>query len=335
MKAMTIGSPATLDSLAFTERSDPGLPGRGEIRVALHGSSLNFHDLGVVTGRLPSEAGRIALADAGGIVEAVGDNVTEFAVGDQVVSCFFPDWQDGAPTIGTFARTPGDGIDGYATEFAVAPATAFTHAPRGYDAVEAATITTAGLTAWRALVGDGGLKAGDIVLLLGTGGVSIWGLQIAKAMGATAIVTSSSGEKLERARALGADHVVNYREVKDWGRAIANWTGGRGVDHILELGGAGTLANSIAAVRVGGHIALIGTVTGVAGDVPTAALMAKQARLQGLIVGSRRQQQAFIRAIDATGIRPVIDRRFPLAALPDAFRFQQSSAHFGKIGVAW
>ncbi|QIO36884.1 zinc-dependent alcohol dehydrogenase family protein [Bradyrhizobium sp. 1(2017)] len=229
MKAMTVGSPATLETLAWTQRADPGQPGSGMIRVALHGSSLNFHDLGVVTGRLTADAGRIALADAGGTVEAVGDDVTQFSVGDEVVSCFFPDWQDGAPTIGNFARPPGDGIDGYATEFAVAPATAFTHAPRGYDAVEAATITTAGLTAWRALVADGGLKAGDTVLLLGTGGVSIWGWQIAKAMGAMAIVTSSSGEKLERARELGADHVVNYREVKDWGRAIVDWTGGRGV----------------------------------------------------------------------------------------------------------
>lgn len=335
MKAMTTGSPATLDTLAFTERADPGDPGRGEIRVALHGSSLNFHDLGVVTGRMRAAPGRIALADAGGVVGAIGEGVTEFAVGDHVVSCFFPDWQDGLPTIGNFARTPGDGIDGYATEFAVMPSTAFTHAPRGYDHVEAAAITTAGLTAWRALVGDGGLKAGDVVLLLGTGGVSIWGLQIAKAMGATVIITSSSGEKLERARDLGADHVVNYREVKDWGRSVADWTGGRGVDHVLELGGPGTLAQSISAVRVGGHIALIGTVTGAAGDVPTAALMAKQARLQGLIVGSRRQQQEFVRAIDAIGIRPVIDRRFALSELADAFRFQQSSGHFGKIGVEW
>jgi NADPH:quinone reductase-like Zn-dependent oxidoreductase len=332
---MIVGAPATLDTLGFSERPDPGVPGEGEIRVALHGSSLNFHDLGVVTGRMPAAAGRIALADAGGTVEAVGSGVTEFAVGDRVVSCFFPDWQDGAPTIGTFARTPGDGIDGFATEFAVTRASAFTHAPRGYDPVEAATITTAGLTAWRALIVDGGLKAGDTVLLLGTGGVSIWALQIAKAMGATAIVTSSSGEKLERARDLGADHVVNYREAKDWGRAVADWTGGRGVDHVLELGGAGTLANSIVAVRVGGHIALIGTVSGVAGDVPTAALMAKQARLQGLIVGSRRQQQEFVRAIDATGIRPVVDRRFPLAGLAEAFRFQQSSGHFGKVGIEW
>lgn len=335
MKAMTLGSPATLDTLAFADRPDPGQPGRGEIRVALHGSSLNFHDLGVVTGRMAAAAGRVALADAGGTVEAVGEDVTEFAVGDAVVSCFFPDWQSGAATIGDFSRTPGDGIDGYATDFAVAPATAFTHAPRGYDAVEAATITTAGLTAWRGLVVDGGLKAGDTVLLLGTGGVSIWGLQIAKAMGATVILTSSSDEKLERAKALGADHLVNYHDVPNWGRAVLDLTGGRGADHVLELGGAGTLANSIAAVRVGGHISLIGTVAGVVGDVPTAALMLKQARLQGLIVGSRAAQQDFVRAIDAIGIRPIVDRRFPLAELPDAFRFQASAGHFGKIGVEW
>ncbi|MHC9417689.1 zinc-dependent alcohol dehydrogenase family protein [Sphingomonas citri] len=334
MKAMTIGAPPTLDTLGFTERADPGAPGRGAIRVALHGSSLNYHDLGVVTGGMPAGDRVIALADGAGTVEAVGEGVTDFQVGDAVVSCFFPDWQDGAPTIGDFRRTPGDGIDGHATETVVRPATAFTRAPKGYDAVEAATITTAGLTAWRALVGEGALKAGDTVLLLGTGGVAIWGLQIAKAMGATAIVTSSSGEKLERARDLGADHVVNYREVADWGRALRDWSGG-GVDHVLELGGAGTLTQSIEAVRVGGQIALIGTVAGVTGDVPTAALMGKQARLQGLIVGSRRQQQEFVRAIEATGIRPVIDRRFPLERLPDAFRFQQSAGHFGKIGVDW
>ncbi|MBW6525838.1 NAD(P)-dependent alcohol dehydrogenase [Sphingomonas sp. RHCKR7] len=334
MKAMTIGAPPTLDTLGFTERADPGAPGRVEIRVALHGSSLNYHDLGVVTGGMAAGDRVIALADGAGTVEAVGADVTEFQVGDAVVSCFFPDWQDGAATIGDFRRTPGDGIDGYATEAVVRPATAFTRAPDGYDAVEAATITTAGLTAWRALVGDGGLKAGDTVLLLGTGGVAMWGLQIARAMGATAIVTSSSGEKLERARALGADHVVNYRENRDWGRSVRDWSGG-GVDHVLELGGAGTLTQSIEAVRVGGHIALIGTVAGVTGDVPTAALMGKQARLQGLIVGSRRQQQEFVRAIQATGIRPVIDRRFPLERLPDAFRYQQSAGHFGKIGVEW
>ena len=335
MKAIALRSPAGLDRLLVEDRPDPGAPGPGEIRVALHGSSLNFHDLGVVIGRMPSADGRIPLADGGGVVEAVGAGVTEFAAGDRVVSCFFPDWQDGGPTVGDFRRVPGDGIDGFAQQCVVRPATAFTQAPRGWDAVEAATITTAGLTAWRALVVNGGLKAGDTVLLLGTGGVSIWALQIARQMGARVAITSSSGEKLERARALGAEFAVNYREQADWGRAVRDWTGGRGVDHVVEVGGPGTLAQSIAAVRVGGHIALIGVLTGAAGEVPTAALMRQQARLQGLIVGSRREQQDFVRALDASGIRPVVDRRFPLERLADAFRLEMSGGHFGKIGIEW
>ncbi|WP_121120023.1 zinc-dependent alcohol dehydrogenase family protein [Croceibacterium ferulae] len=335
MKVMALRSPAGLDRLILENKPDPGQPGPGEIRVALHGSSLNFHDLGVILGRMPAEDGRIPLADGAGVVESVGTGVSEFAPGDMVVSCFFPDWQDGMPTIGDFSRTPGDGIDGFAREHVVLPATAFTRAPKGYDAVEAATITTAGLTAWRALVVDGKLKAGDTVLLLGTGGVSIWALQIAKLMGATVAITSSSGKKLERARELGADFLVNYREQQDWGSVVREWTGGRGVDHVVEVGGPGTLGQSIEAVRVGGHISLIGVLTGGAGEVPTAALMAKQARLQGLIVGSRREQQDFVRALDAGGIRPVVDRRFPLEQLAEAFRFEMSGEHFGKIGVEW
>lgn len=335
MKAMVLQAPVGLDRLVAEERADPGAPGAGEIRVALHGSSLNFHDLGVATGRMPTEAARIPLADGAGVVEAVGEGITEFRPGDSVVSCFFPDWQDGAPTIGDFSRTPGDGIDGFAQEHVVRPATAFTHAPRGLDAVEAATITTAGLTAWRALVVDGTLKAGDTVLLLGTGGVSIWALQIARMMGARVAITSSSDEKLARAQALGAEFGVNYRDEADWGRIVRDWTGGRGVDHVVEVGGPGTLAQSIEAVRVGGHISLIGVLTGGAGEVPTAALMAKQARLQGLIVGSRREQQDFVRAIEAGGIRPVVDRRFALDDLAEAFRYEMSGGHFGKIGIAW
>lgn len=335
MKAIALRSPAGLDRLLVEDRPDPGEPGAGEIRVALHGSSLNFHDLGVATGRMPAADGRIPLADGAGVVERVGAGVTEFAPGDRVVSCFFPDWQDGAPQAGDFRRTPGDGIDGFAQEYVVRPATAFTHAPRQFDAVEAATLTTAGLTAWRALVVDGQLKAGDVVLLLGTGGVSIWALQIAKLMGATVAITSSSGEKLERARQLGADFGVNYREQAEWGRAVRDWTGGRGVDHVVEVGGPGTLAQSIAAVRMGGHIALIGVLTGASGEVPTAALMARQARLQGLIVGSRRAQQDLVRALDASSIRPVVDRRFALDRLAEAFRLEMAGGHFGKIGIAW
>jgi NADPH:quinone reductase-like Zn-dependent oxidoreductase len=335
MRAMALQAPVSLDRLTLVDRADPGQPGPGEIRVALHGGTLNFHDLGVATGRMPTDDGRIPLADGAGTVEAVGEGVSEFAVGDMVVSCFFPDWQDGTATVGDFSRTPGDGIDGFAQDAVVLPATAFTLAPTGYDAVEAAAITTAGLTAWRALIADGGLKAGDTVLLLGTGGVSIWGLQIAKMMGANVAITSSSNAKLDRARSLGADFTVNYREQEDWGSVVRDWTEGRGVDHVVEVGGPGTLAQSIDAVRVGGHISLIGVLTGASGEVPTAALMAKQARLQGLIVGNRRQQQDFVRALDGGAIRPVIDRRFPLEQLADAFRFEMSGDHFGKIGVEW
>lgn len=335
MKAMKLRAPAGLDRLALVEAEDPGTPGPGEIRVAVHGSSLNYHDLAVASGWMPTADGRIPLADGAGIVESVGPGVTEFAPGDLVVSCFFPDWQSGEPVNGDFRRTPGDGIDGFAREHVVLPATAFTRAPRGYDAVEAATITTAGLTAWRALVVDGKLKAGDTVLLLGTGGVSIWALQLAKLMGATVAITSSSGEKLERAKDLGADFLVNYREQQEWGRVVYDWTGGRGVDHVLEVGGPGTIAQSITAVRLGGHISMIGVLTGGAGEVPTAALSSKQARLQGIIVGSRSHQEDFVRALNAAPLRPVVDRRFPLEQLADAFRYEQGATHFGKIGVAW
>ena len=335
MRAMVLQPPIGLERLTLAERPDPGAPRAGEIRVALHGSSLNFHDLGVATGRMPTQDGRIPLADGAGIVEAVGEGVSEFRTGDSVVSCFFPDWQDGTPTIGDFSRTPGDGIDGFAQEHVVLPASAFTRAPAGYDAVEAAAITTAGLTAWRALVIDGTLKAGDRVLLLGTGGVSIWALQIAHAMGAVVAITSSSDEKLERAKALGADFTLNYRTHEDWGARVRDWADGRGVDHVVEVGGPGTLAQSIEAVRVGGHISLIGVLTGVVGEVPTAALMGKQARLQGLIVGSRREQQDFVRAIEANGIKPVIDRRFKMTELADAFAYEAGASHFGKIGIEW
>ncbi|MGE4337772.1 MAG: NAD(P)-dependent alcohol dehydrogenase [Pigmentiphaga sp.] len=337
MKAVTVRAPGGLDRLEVRELPDPGQPGPGQIRVAVHATSLNFHDLLVANGAIPTDDGRVLMSDAAGVVEAVGAGVTEFKPGDAVVSGFFPQWPDGLPfdAVGNFRGTPGDGIDGYATEYTVRTATDFTLAPRGWSHAEAATITTAGLTAWRALVVDGRLKAGASVLLLGTGGVSIAALQIAKAMGARAIVTSSSDDKLERARALGADEAINYRQVPDWGKRVLELTNGRGVDHVVEVGGPGTLAQSIKAVRVGGHIALIGVLTGRDGTLPTAVLMAKQARLQGLIVGSRRDQQNYVAALEQTGIRPVIDRSFALEQLAEAFHFQQSGAHFGKVVVEW
>ncbi len=337
MKAIILRAPGGLDRLELSDLPDPGQPGPGQVRVAMHATSLNFHDLLVANGSIPTDDGRILMADGAGVVEAVGEGVTEFQVGDSVVSSFFPQWQNGqaSDNVGSFSGTPGDGIDGYAAEYVVRPATSFTHAPSCWSHAEAATITTAGLTAWRALVVEGGLKAGDSVLVLGTGGVSIAALQIAKAMGARVIITSSSDDKLERARSLGADDIINYRTSPDWGRQVLALTKGRGVDHVVEVGGPGTLGQSLQAVRVGGHVALIGVLTGFDGQVPTGLLMAKQARLQGLVVGNRRQQQEYVAALEQNNLRPVIDQSFPLEQLADAFQLQESGGHFGKIVVEW
>ncbi len=331
MKALTVAKPGGLDKLNLVNQPDPGAPGPGEIRVRIRASSLNFHDLGVVIGRAPTADGRIPMSDGAGEVEAVGAGVSAFRAGDRVVSLFFPEWIDGAPEIADFARTPGDGIDGYARECVVTPAGWFTHAPKNYTHEQAATLTCAGLTAWRALVVNGGLKAGDSVLALGCGGVSIFALQIAKAMGASVIVTSSSDEKLAKAKALGADHGINYKKTEKWGRAVLDLTAGRGVDHVVEVGGPGTLPQSIEACRIGGHIALIGVLTGRGGEVPTSTLMRKQQRLQGLIVGSRRHQVDFVRALDGLAMRPAIDRAFPLSETSEAFLYESQGKHFGKI----
>jgi NADPH:quinone reductase-like Zn-dependent oxidoreductase len=333
MKAVTLGAPGGLESLKVVDMREPGEPAAGEIRVRLHASSINFHDYAVVRGFMRTVDGRIPLADGAGVVEAMGPGVTEFAVGDRVVSGFFPLWHDGPPNVADFSKTPGDGLDGYARELVVTPATWFTKAPKGFTHAEAATLTTAGLTAWRALIVEGSLKAGDTVLVLGTGGVSIFALQLAKAMGASVIATSSSDKKLERARALGADHTINYKKDPEWGGTVRQLTGGLGVDHVVETGGPGTLPQSIVAVRIAGQIHLIGTLTRQHGDLPLSLMMIKQARLQGLVVGSRHHQQDFVQGIEATGLKPVIDRTFPLEGLADAFRYEESGQHFGKICI--
>ena len=335
MKAMQLAAPGGLDHLQLVEVPAPLPPKAGEITVRLHASSLNFHDLAVVAGRSPTADGRIPMADGAGVVTAIGPEVTEFAVSDTVVSCFFPQWQSGKQVPSTFATVPGDGVDGFAREAVTLPATAFTRAPRGYTHEEAATLTTAGLTAWRALAVDGHIQAGNTVLVLGTGGVSIWALQLAKAMGARVIATTSSATKAERLRALGADAVINYREQPQWGDAVLALTAGRGVDIVVEVGGPGTLPQSIRACAPGGHIALIGVLTGFAGDVPTVEMMRKQQTLKGLIVGSREHQHDMVAALDQLGLRPVIDRSYPLAQMGDAFTHQISAQHFGKICLQW
>ncbi|BBB09732.1 zinc-dependent alcohol dehydrogenase family protein [Sphingopyxis sp. EG6] len=333
MKAIQLRAPASLDNLTLVDLPDPGDPGPGEIRVRLSASSLNFHDYAVVMGMLPAADGRIPMSDGAGTVEAVGEGVTQFKPGDAVVSIFFPDWIDGAPPATAFRGVPGDGIDGYARELVVTPQHWFTRVPTGYNAAEAATLTCAGLTAWRALFVDGSTQPGSTVLVQGSGGVSVFALQFAKAAGARVIATSSSDAKLARLKALGADELINYKEVPAWGAKALELTGGRGVDTVVEIGGAGTLDQSMIATRVGGHVALIGVLAGFAGPVQTALLMAKNLRVQGLTVGSRAQQLDMIAGIEANGIRPVISDHFPLDRLADAFRHQAANAHFGKIVV--
>jgi NADPH:quinone reductase-like Zn-dependent oxidoreductase len=271
------------------------------------------------------------MSDGAGEVVAVGTGVTEFAPGDDVVSTFFPTWLDGEPEIGDFHTVPGDGIDGYAREQVTMPATAFTRVPRGYSHAEAATLTCAGLTAWRALIVDGNLKPGELVLVQGTGGVSVFALQFAKAAGATVIATSSSDDKLERMKALGADYLINYRKDENWGETVRRLTAGRGVDHVVEVGGPSTLAQSLVAARIGGHIAVIGILSGVTATLPLHTVLTRQLRLKGLVVGNRRWQMEMIQAIDAIGLRPVIDRHFPLEQMVEAFRYQETNQHFGKI----
>jgi NADPH:quinone reductase-like Zn-dependent oxidoreductase len=336
IKAITTGaSPSTLDTLTLADLPDAPAPGPGEITVRLRASSLNFHDLAVVSGMIPAPEGRVPMSDGAGEVIAVGPGETGFGVGDSVVSLFFPGWNDGrdAP-MSALRMVPGDSADGFAREAVTLPASWFTLAPAGYSAAEAATLTCAGLTAWRALFVDTRIKPGDWVLVQGSGGVSVFALQFAKAAGARVIATSSSGEKLERLRDLGADETIDYKELPSWGPKALELTGGRGVDVVVEVGGPGTLDQSMLAARIGGHIALIGVLTGVAGPVQTALLFSKNLRVQGLTVGSRAMQLDMIEAIEANGIRPVISDTFELANLADAFRHQVANKHFGKIAIA-
>lgn len=311
----------------------PKIPSGHEITVRLKANSLNYHDYVVVSGVWGPSVQRIPLSDGAGEVTAIGEDVTDFKIGDHVVSTFFPTWLEGEPEVDGFATVPGDGADGYARQEATLPANAFTHAPKNYSHAEAATLTTAGLTAWRALMADGRLKPGDSVLVQGTGGVSIFALQFAKLAGATVIATSSKDEKLARLTQLGADHVINYQKDPNWGETARKITNGRGVDYVIEVGGPSTLEQSMMAAKVGGHVAVIGILSGVAGPISVVPMLVRQLRLQGVLVGSRRHQIEMIKAIEANNLRPVIDRHFPLEELVAAFRYQETNQHFGKICI--
>jgi NADPH:quinone reductase-like Zn-dependent oxidoreductase len=333
MKVAALKAPGGLDKIVIEERAKP-TAGPGEILVRVHASSLNFHDFAVVAGMIKTPDGRIPMSDGAGVVEAVGAGVTRFKVGDEVLGTFFPSWQGGGPLLERMGGVPGDGADGFAAEYVAMPAISFTRLPKGWTLKEAATLPCAALTAWRALMVEAKIKPGDVVLTQGTGGVSIFALQLAKAAGATVISTSSSPEKLARLKELGADHLINYREDEKWGSTAAALAGARGgVDVVVEIGGAGTLTQSLHACRIGGHVSMIGVLAGISGEVPTALLMSKNIAVKGITVGSREEQEDMIAAIDANGIKPVIDSTFPLEQLGAAFAHQMSQKHFGKICV--
>ena len=329
MKVAAIKAPGGLDKIVIEDRPQP-TAGPGELLVRVRASSLNFHDFAVVSGMIKTPDGRIPMSDGAGEVVAVGAGVSGWNVGDQVLSTFFPNWPAGDVRLERIIGVPGDHIDGFAAEFVAMPASAFTRLPKGYSFAEAATLPCAALTAWRALMVEAKIKPGDVVLTQGTGGVSIFALQLAKAAGATVISTSSSDAKLERLKALGADHLINYKDEPEWGRKATELSGG-GVDVVVEIGGAGTLTQSVHATRIGGHVSLIGVLAGVAGEVPTAVIMSKNIAVKGVTVGSVQDQREMIAAIEANGIKPVIDSSFPLDGIAAAFAHQISQKHFGKI----
>lgn len=333
MKVVRLCQPASIDNLVL-DRCEALPPDSGEITVRIKAASLNYRDGLIVNGFFPVADGLIPLSDAAGEVMAVGAGVTEFSVGDAVISTFHPGWVAGHIERSQLRETPGGPLDGFAAEEVTRPVRCFTAAPRSLSWRERATLTCAGVTAWRAVVTDAQVKPGDRVLVMGTGGVSLFALQFSKACGATVIATTSTADKVKRLEELGADHVINYREDARWGETALELTGGVGVDAVIEVGGPNTMMQSLTAARTGAHIAIVGAAAGFDIDtIPFAVIQAKRLRLQGVTVGSREDQLAMIRAIDQHEIQPVIGRGFPLEQLAEAFRVLQQGGAVGNIVV--
>jgi NADPH:quinone reductase-like Zn-dependent oxidoreductase len=331
-------SGAGIEALTQVERPDPGKPGHRQVLVKVRACSLNFRDLGIVRGsyRMPVRENVIPLSDGAGEVADVGPGVTRVKAGDRVAGNFFQRWPGGEPAPDTHASALGGGIDGMLAEYAMLEEDGVVKIPSHLSLEEGATLPCAGVTVWNAMMEHAKLAAGDTVLLQGTGGVSIFGLQFARAMGISAIVTSSSDEKLKRAKALGAAHGINYKTTPDWEKAAVEFTGGRGVDHVVEVGGAATLTRSFHAIRVGGKITMIGGLSGGATELNPGLIFGRRANVQGISVGSTQMFMAMNRAIEVSAIKPVIDKVFPFADAQAAYHHMASGAHFGKIviGVA-
>ncbi|HZH25615.1 MAG TPA: NAD(P)-dependent alcohol dehydrogenase [Azospirillaceae bacterium] len=323
-----------LENLRIVERPPPR-PGHGEVRVRVRAVSLNYRDVLLVRGVYnPRQAFPVVpCSDAAGEVDAVGPGVSAWQPGDRVVNSFFPGWPAGGPTPAALASGLGSPGDGVLAEYRVFPADALVRTPDHLSDAEAATFPCAGVTAWSAIVALGGTRPGDTVLVQGTGGVSVFALQFAKLCGARVVATSSSDEKLARAAALGADHGINYTAVPDWGAAARAWAGGSGLDHIVEVGGAGTLEQSVRAIRPGGTISLIGVLSGPAPMLNLPLVVMRQVRLQGVTVGPTSELEAMLRAVAQWRLRPVVGAQVPLDHLHDAFRLMDRGGHFGKVVV--
>lgn len=328
MRTLELQTAIGIENLKLVDRDVPKA-GPGEVVVRLKAASLNYRDLATVAyagGKFPL----VPLSDGAGEISEVGAGVTRVKVGDRVAPSFFPHWLSGAPTPAKLAAL-GSPYDGCASDYLKVSAEGVTLSPKNLTDEEVACLPCAALTAWRGLVVEGKLKAGDTVLVLGTGGVSVFALQFAKAAGARVIVTSSSDEKLERAKALGADDLINYKKTPNWSAEARKLTGGQGVDHVIEVGGADTFPQSISAIRLGGHIAVIGLLSGMTKDLNVAAIFSQNAKISGVTVGSRAMVEDMFRAIEQNDIHPVIDKRFKLEEAADAFRLMQGASHFGKI----
>ncbi len=334
MKAYELKQAIGTDGLVLTtERPEPEA-GPGEVKIKVRATSLNFRDLLVASGRYPvgMNSSIIPLSDGAGEVVAIGAGVSRFRVGDRVAGTFFQGWSGGAVSADVTAKALGGAVDGMLTEYVVLPEAGVIKIPAHLTFEEAATLPCAGLTAWNAVVETGRIRAGETVLLLGTGGVSMFALQFAKLHGAHVIIASSSDEKLARAKSLGADTLINYRTTPEWEQEVVTATGGRGVDIVVEVGGAGTLEKSIKAVRVGGFIAIIGVLSGV-GQIDPRPIITRAIRLQGIYVGSGEMFAAMNRAVSESALKPVIGRVFDFEEAKQAYEYQAGGSHFGKIVI--
>jgi NADPH:quinone reductase-like Zn-dependent oxidoreductase len=334
MKVYELQSKAGIDALKLVERPEPR-PESGQVLVRVKATSLNYRDLIVAEGSYGSgqKYPLIPMSDGAGEVVAVGEGVTRVKVGDRVAGIFFQAWIDGQLNREKMKSDLGGGIDGMLAEYVVLHQDGLAILPEYLSYEEGATLPCAAVTAWHALVTKGNIGAGETILLLGTGGVSIFALQFAKIHGARVIITSSSDEKLARTRELGADETINYKINPDWEKKVYELSDRTGADHVVEVGGAGTLPKSLQAVRIAGRVSLIGVLSGRGAQVDPLPIIFKSLTVQGIYVGSRKMFEAMNQTISQQQIKPVIDRVFPFSEAQAAYRYLQSGSHFGKVVI--